>query len=69
MSCVIIFLIKIYQKNISIFLPPVCRFTPSCSEYTKLAVMKYGAVTGTWKGIKRIFKCNPFFAGGMDNLE
>ena len=50
-------------------MPPVCRFTPSCSEYTKLAVMKYGTVKGIWKGIKRISRCNPFFTGGIDNLE
>ena len=64
---VLIFLIKIYQ-SISKFTPPVCRFTPTCSEYMKQAIIKYGVVKGLWLGIKRICRCHPFNPGGYDPL-
>lgn len=60
-----LFLIKIYQK-ISALTPPTCRFTPTCSEYTKQAIKKYGVLKGSWLGIKRICKCHPFNEGGYD---
>lgn len=60
-----IFLIKIYQK-ISMYTPKVCRFYPSCSEYTKQAIIKYGFLKGCSLGIFRITKCHPFHKGGCD---
>ncbi len=65
MKTIIIFLIKIYQW-FSKFTPPVCRFTPTCSEYTKQAILKYGVLKGLWLGIKRISKCHPANPGGYD---
>jgi len=66
-------LIKIYQL---IFSPDqgifsyagvrVCRFYPSCSQYTYQAVKKYGALKGVFKGVKRILRCHPFNEGGFD---
>ncbi|HPD44698.1 MAG TPA: membrane protein insertion efficiency factor YidD [Candidatus Woesebacteria bacterium] len=46
-----------------------CRFIPSCSEYTKEAVEKYGAVGGLILGLKRISKCHPFKKGGIDLVK
>lgn len=43
-----------------------CRFQPSCSEYFIGAVRKYGALRGSWRGIKRIGRCHPFHPGGYD---
>lgn len=63
----LLFLIKIYQ-NISKLTPPVCRFTPTCSEYTRQALIKYGVLKGLWLGIKRICKCHPLHPGGYDPL-
>ena len=63
----LLFLIKIYQ-SISKYTPPVCRFTPTCSEYMRQAIEKYGVLKGVWLGIKRICKCNPFHPGGYDPL-
>ena len=54
------FLIGIYQKYISRLFGRKCRFYPTCSEYTKQAIDKYGIIKGSLKGIKRILKCNPF---------
>lgn len=62
---VILFLISLYQK-ISKLTPPSCRFTPTCSEYTKQAVEKYGIRKGGWLGIKRICRCHPWSDGGYD---
>ena len=53
------FLIGIYQKYISGLFGRKCRFHPTCSEYTKQAIDKYGIIKGSFKGIKRILKCNP----------
>ena len=63
----LLFLIKVYQ-SISKFTPPVCRFTPTCSEYMRQAIEKYGVLKGLWLGIKRICKCHPFHPGGYDPL-
>lgn len=70
LSKVIISLIKGYRLFISpLMLPGKCRFTPTCSEYFIQAVEKYGPFKGSWLGIKRILRCNPFHKGGYDPLE
>ncbi len=65
MRRLVVGLIGIYQ-HISRLLPPVCRFRPTCSEYTRIAIKKYGIIKGGWLGIKRIARCNPFWPGGYD---
>ena len=67
-----IFLINIYQKRISPifhFLGINCKYYPTCSEYTKQAILKYGILKGGALGIVRILKCNPFSKGGYDPLK
>lgn len=66
MKKIILLLIKFYQKYISIFLGKNCRFYPTCSAYTYEAIEKFGAIKGTYLGIKRIIKCHPFHPGGYD---
>lgn len=61
--------IEKYQKCISPFLGKNCKYYPTCSEYTKQAIEKYGAIKGSFYGIKRIVKCNPFSRGGYDPLK
>ena len=46
-----------------------CKYYPTCSEYTKQAIEKYGALKGSILGIKRILRCNPFSKGGYDPLK
>lgn len=55
-----------YKLLISPLLGQRCRFTPSCSEYFMAAVEKYGAVVGTWRGLRRIARCHPWHPGGHD---
>ena len=52
-------LIEIYQRYIRMILPSFCRFSPSCSEYTKQAILKYGLLKGVLKGTLRVLKCHP----------
>ena len=59
-------LIRFYQTSISPLHPPRCRYIPTCSEYTKEAIEKYGAAKGTWLGFRRFLRCNPFHKGGYD---
>ena len=63
---VVIVLIRAYQVTLSHLVFTQCRFVPSCSRYTYEAVERYGALKGSWLGIKRIGKCHPFHAGGYD---
>ena len=65
MKKVFLFIISTYQK-ISALTPPRCRFYPTCSEYTKQAIIKYGIIKGGWLGVKRICKCHPLNEGGSD---
>lgn len=58
--------ITFYQKFISPNLGMNCRFSPTCSSYFRLAIEKYGVITGGWKGIKRILRCHPWNKGGID---
>jgi putative membrane protein insertion efficiency factor len=59
----------VYKAIVSPFLPPACRFEPTCSEYAREAVDKHGAVKGTWLGLKRILRCQPFCKGGHDPVR
>ena len=46
-----------------------CRFVPTCSQYTYLAVEKYGVLKGLWLGVKRISRCHPWSKSGIDLIE
>lgn len=59
-------LIRLYQITLSPFFGQQCRFTPSCSEYTRQAIERHGAWRGSWLGIRRIVRCQPFCEGGYD---
>jgi putative membrane protein insertion efficiency factor len=66
MRSVALALITAYQKLLSPMLPRSCRFYPSCSEYAKQAIQKYGIVRGGWLALKRIARCHPGNPGGLD---
>lgn len=56
-------LIRLYQRGISPYTPPSCRFTPTCSAYAAEAIEKYGALKGGWLALRRLLKCHPFYKG------
>lgn len=66
MKYLFIFLIRVYQKCISPFTPPSCRFYPTCSEYAAEALERFGFFYGSWLTVKRLLKCQPFHSGGFD---
>ncbi len=69
MQHILIRLVTLYQKYISPFLPPTCRFSPSCSEYALQALTKYGAMKGGMMALYRILRCQPLCKGGYDPVE
>jgi hypothetical protein len=58
--------IRGYQRFISPAYPPVCRFTPSCSQYALEAISRHGALRGGWLAFRRLLRCHPFHPGGVD---
>jgi len=64
-----IYLINWYQRYIRTILPESCRFSPSCSEFAKEAIIKYGFFKGAYKATKRLLTCHPFSGkSGYDPL-
>jgi putative membrane protein insertion efficiency factor len=59
-------LIRSYQLALSPLLPPACRFSPSCSQYSFEAVARYGLWKGGGLAIRRLLRCHPFHPGGYD---
>ena len=59
-------LIRAYQLLISPVLPPACRFYPSCSEYAREAVEKWGIVQGLGLTARRLARCHPWGGHGVD---
>ena len=69
MKKIFIFLIELYKKLISPLFHQAgidCKYYPTCSEYTKQSILKYGLLKGGWLGAKRICKCHPLNEGGYD---
>ncbi|MCY4530619.1 MAG: membrane protein insertion efficiency factor YidD [Chloroflexi bacterium] len=59
--------ITLYQLTLSqVVFQGVCRFYPSCSQYTYEAIQQYGVPKGVWLGIKRLSRCRPFGSSGYD---
>ncbi len=61
-----LFLIKLYQVLLSPLKPPTCRYTPTCSHYSKEALQKHGLFKGGRLAIKRIFSCHPWGGSGYN---
>lgn len=66
MKQLLMFLVRAYQLLVSPVLPPTCRFSPSCSQYSHEAISRHGALKGLWLTIKRVIRCNPWNPGGYD---
>jgi putative membrane protein insertion efficiency factor len=66
MKAVALFLIKLYQLTLSPLFGTRCRFLPTCSAYTYEAIERYGFFRGASLGVRRLLRCHPFHAGGID---
>jgi putative membrane protein insertion efficiency factor len=62
----IVLLLTGYRRFVSPLLAPRCRFYPSCSAYAVEAVQMHGALRGSWLAARRLSRCHPFHAGGLD---
>ncbi|MGC9949216.1 MAG: membrane protein insertion efficiency factor YidD [Bryobacteraceae bacterium] len=69
MQRIVIAALRFYKLGLSPLLPSACRFYPTCSEYMMQAVAKHGVMRGVWMGTKRLAKCHPFHAGGVDPVR
>lgn len=69
MKKILLFLIKNYQRYISILRPPSCRFYPTCSSYSYQSIEKHGVFKGGMYSVIRISKCHPFHHGGHDPVK
>jgi uncharacterized protein len=66
MKSVLLWLLGTYKCYVSPWLPPSCRFEPTCSVYMYQAIKKKGVFLGLYLGLRRLLKCHPFHAGGYD---
>ena len=58
--------VRAYRAALTPFFGPCCRFEPSCSAYTEECLRRHGPLGGAWLGLRRILRCHPFSAGGLD---
>jgi hypothetical protein len=65
---ILILLLMAYRKVVSPLYGQVCRFFPSCSAYALEAVTVHGAVKGSWLALRRLARCHPWNAGGVDHV-
>ncbi|HXF81732.1 MAG TPA: membrane protein insertion efficiency factor YidD [bacterium] len=66
MTAILLALIRAYRRFVSPYLPPSCRFYPSCSAYAAEAISRHGAWRGSYLALRRLLRCHPLHAGGYD---
>ena len=62
----VVALLRLYQLTLSPALGSHCRFSPSCSEFARQAVLRHGLWRGLGYGIRRVLRCHPYHPGGWD---
>ena len=58
--------LRVYRRYLSPLKPPMCRFSPTCSQYAIEAIEAHGVVRGTMLALWRVLRCNPLVRGGYD---
>lgn len=66
MKLFLLLVLRAYQYTLRPLLGANCRFYPSCSDYSREAIERYGAARGSWLAARRIARCHPYHAGGYD---
>lgn len=66
MTRLLVYLLELYKRRVSPLLPRACRFSPTCSEYARLALLKHGLWRGSLLATGRLLRCQPFHPGGID---
>ncbi len=66
MQKILILFVRVYRYAITPFLGNNCRFYPTCSSYAEQALTEHGPVKGSWLAVRRICRCHPWHAGGVD---
>ena len=66
MSRIVILMLQCYKRFLSPLFGSRCRFHPSCSDYARVAVARFGTARGGWLGLCRILRCQPLCTGGLD---
>lgn len=69
MQWILVRLLRVYKVGVSPWLPSACRFYPTCSDYMRECIERYGAARGVWMGLRRLAKCHPFHDGGFDPVR
>ena len=62
-------MLEAYRLLVSPLLGPACRFEPTCSQYAKDAIARYGVLQGMMRAVVRLLKCHPFHPGGEDPVR
>jgi uncharacterized protein len=62
-------IVRLYKLVVSPWLPPACRFTPTCSEYAAEAIKQFGVFTGLVRALGRLLRCHPLHRGGFDPVN
>lgn len=60
MKYIVVYIIKLYQLTVGMYFRGNCKFYPTCSEYMKQAILKFGTIKGFSMGVSRLFKCHPY---------
>ena len=66
MRAALLLALRGYQYAIRPLLGANCRFYPSCSDYAREAIGRYGAAKGSWLALRRVVRCHPYRPGGYD---
>jgi len=62
-------MLRVYRLAFSPWLPPACRFVPTCSEYASEAVERHGVIAGLGRAVRRLLRCHPLHRGGVDLVD